>query len=79
MRTRVLAVTLAMFAALAVSACSAMTERALQEEQKNGAQFASWDHMGYTLFRATPEKTTKQDIEESRQQRWWGAPVKIGS
>jgi len=69
---------LAVFTLLAVSACSAMTERALEQEQKNGAHFATWEHMDYSLFRATPQKITKQDVAEAKQEKWWGDPVRIG-
>ena len=60
-----------------VSACAAHTEALLKEEQQNGAQFASWQHMGYSLFRATPQKTTKSDLAAAQKEKWWGEPVVV--
>jgi hypothetical protein len=62
---------------LGVSACSATTRELMPEEQQNGAWFASWQHMGYSLFRATPAKTTKNDIVAARKEKWWGEPVVV--
>ena len=65
--------------------CSAQTMQALKEEQENGAHFASWSHMGYSLRRGTPETTTKADIERSKKDqcapnqtcKWWGEVVML--
>ena len=70
---------------LALSACSARTMAALEEEQKNGAHFATWKHMGYSINRGTPESTTKGDIETSQKDKclpnqeckWWGEVVMV--
>ena len=70
---------------LTVSACSARTNAFLEEERQNGAHFASWSHMGYSLARGTPETTTKQDIERSQKDmclpnqtcKWWGEVVTV--
>lgn len=70
---------------LTFSACSARTQAALEETQKNGAHFATWRHMGYSLKRGTPETTTKRDIERSQGDRclpnqtckWWGEVVQV--
>ena len=70
---------------LALSACSARTMAALDEEQKNGAHFATWRHMGYSVNRGTPESTTKGDIETSQKDKclpnqeckWWGEVVMV--
>ena len=67
------------------SACSARTMQALQEEQQNGAHFATWQHMGYSINRGTPETTTKQDINVSQHDqclpnqvcKWWGEAVMV--
>ena len=67
------------------SACSARTMQALQEEQQNGAHFATWRHMGYSINRGTPESTTKGDIEASKKDKclpnldckWWGEVVMV--
>jgi hypothetical protein len=72
-------------AVLALSACSARTQLALEEEQKNGAHFATWSHMGYSVNRGTPESTTKQDVQLAQGDRclpnqickWWGEPVQV--
>jgi hypothetical protein len=68
-----------------LSACSARTQLAMEETQKNGAHFATWNHMGYSVKRGTPETTTKGDIEVAKADRclpsqtcaWWGEPVKV--
>ncbi len=71
---------------VAVSACSPKTQAALEDEQKNGAHFATWNHMGYSLKRGTPETTTKRDIERAGGEpcmgmnvkcKWWGEVVKV--
>jgi hypothetical protein len=70
---------------VSLSACSARTQFALEETQKNGAHFATWRHMGYSINRGTPETTTKRDIERSQGDRclpnqickWWGEVVKV--
>jgi hypothetical protein len=70
---------------LTFSACSARTMEAMQEEQKNGAHFATWRHMGYSINRGTPESTTKGDIETSQNDKclpnqtckWWGEVVMV--
>ncbi len=70
---------------LALSACSARTQAALEEERKNGAHFATWSHMGYSVNRGTPETTTKRDIETSQKDmclpsqpcKWWGEVVLV--
>ena len=70
---------------LTFSACSARTQAALEETQKNGAHFATWRHMGYSVNRGTPETTTKRDIERSQGDRclpnqtckWWGEVVMV--
>jgi hypothetical protein len=71
---------------VSLSACSARTQLALEETQKNGAHFATWRHMGYSVNRGTPETTTKRDVERSQGDRclpnqtckWWGEVVKVG-
>ena len=70
---------------LTMSACSARTMAALDEEQRNGAHFATWRHMGYSINRGTPESTTKGDIDASQKDKclpnqeckWWGEPVMV--
>ena len=67
------------------AACSVRTQNALEEERKNGAHFATWSHMGYSLNRGTPEATTRRDVELSKADRclpsttcaWWGEPVRV--
>lgn len=77
MQKRLWMVLLAGALLLGVSACSATTRELMSEEQQNGAWFASWQHMGYSLFRATPAKTTKNDIVAARKEKWWGEPVVV--
>ena len=72
MRNRVMMVIATAAILFAVSACAD-----LRAEQENGAQFASWQHMGYSLFRATPKKTTKDDLVVAQQEKWWGEPVMV--
>ena len=70
---------------LTSSACSDRTMAALEEEQKNGAHFATWRHMDYSINRGTPETTTKGDIERSQGDqclpnqtcKWWGEVVRV--
>ncbi len=70
---------------LALIACSARTELALKETRENGAHFASWSHMGYSINRGTPQTTTKQDIALSQSDpclpsqrcKWWGEVVRV--
>ncbi len=72
-----------LFASL--TACSARTQLALEETKKNGAHFATWNHMGYSVNRGTPETTTKSDIELSQKDtctpsvpcKWFGEPVMV--
>jgi hypothetical protein len=81
LRMAVLAVGLFAF----LSACSARTQLAMEETKKNGAHFATWNHMGYSVNRGTPETTTKGDVEIAKADRclpsqtcaWWGEPVKV--
>ena len=85
MRKALVLVVVAGTAVLALAACSARTQLALEEEQKNGAHFATWSHMGYSLYRGTPGSTTKQDIQLAQGDRclpnqickWWGEPVQV--
>ena len=85
MRKALALVVVAGTAVLALAACSARTQLALEEEQKNGAHFATWSHMGYSLYRGTPGSTTKQDIQLAQGDRclpnqickWWGEPVQV--
>jgi hypothetical protein len=68
-----------------LSACSARTQLAMEETKKNGAHFATWNHMGYSVNRGTPETTTKSDIELSQKDtctpsvpcKWFGEPVMV--
>ncbi len=70
---------------LTMSACSARTKAFLEEERQNGAHFATWSHLGYSLFRDTPEATTKQDVELSQKDvclpnqtcKWWGEAIAV--
>ncbi len=82
MKTR--AIILVLLAVL-LAACSAEMRAALQETQENGAHFASWSHMGYSLTRATPQATTKEDIQRASSDqclpnqtcKWWGEVVRV--
>jgi hypothetical protein len=68
-----------------LSACSARTQLAMEETKKNGAHFATWNHMGYSVARGTAESTTKRDVEISKADQclpsqtcsWWGEPVMV--
>ena len=70
---------------LVMGACSARTQLAMEETKKNGAHFATWNHMGYSVTRGTPESTTKGDVEVSKSDQclpnqkcsWWGEPVMV--
>ena len=68
-----------------VVGCTPSFQLALQEEQKNGAHFATWSHMAYSLNRGTAETTTAQDLKLAQADRclpsqtcpWWGEAVKV--
>ena len=85
MRGRLQVMLLAIAVVAFLSACSARTQLSMEEERQNGAHFATWRHMGYSLKRATPEMTTKRDIELAQGDRclpnqickWWGEPVMV--
>jgi len=85
MRGRLQVMLLAVAVVAFLSACSARTQLAMEETQKNGAHFATWRHMGYSVKRGTPETTTKRDIEVAQADRclpnqtckWWGEPVQV--
>lgn len=70
---------------VSLSACSARTQAALEETRINGAHFATWRHMGYSLNRGTAETTTKGDIDASQKDtclpsqpcKWWGEVVQV--
>ncbi len=72
MRSRSLVVLMLSAMVLALSACAA-----LEETKKNGAHFASWQHMGYSLSRGTPQSTTKKDVANAQDQKWWGEVVRV--
>ena len=85
MRKAMSVIVLAAATVVALSACSARTMADLQEEQQNGAHFATWRHMGYSIARGTPETTTKGDVERSQADqclpnqtcKWWGEVVMV--
>jgi len=74
MRRQVRMAALAAGVLFSASACASW-QADLQAEQKNGAHFASWEHMGYSLFRATPKTTTRQDVAAAQRESWWGDAV----
>ena len=77
----------ALFLGLVVlgAGCAPRTQLAMDETQKNGAHFATWTHMGYSVNRGTPESTTKRDVDVSKADRclpsqtcaWWGEQVRV--
>ncbi|MGE5849100.1 MAG: hypothetical protein ACM362_03095 [Candidatus Methylomirabilota bacterium] len=70
---------------VSLSACSARDQLALEETRINGAHFATWRHMGYSINRGTAESTTKADVEASQNDqclpnqkcKWWGEVVQV--
>ncbi len=72
MRKRAILAAMAAVLFLSLSACAA-----LEETRQQGAHFASWEHMGYSLMRGTPQATTKKDVAEAQQQKWWGEVVRV--
>lgn len=62
---------------LSLSACSARTQFFPEETRKNGAHFATWQHVGYSAWRATPKETTKADIAAAQKEKWWGEVVLV--
>lgn len=77
MQRRLWLAALAAAVLFSVSACAASTQALLEQERKNGAQFASWQHMGYSLFRGTPQTTTKNDLLAAQQEKWWGEIIRV--
>ncbi|MFB3818845.1 MAG: hypothetical protein ACE147_14370 [Candidatus Methylomirabilales bacterium] len=72
MRTRTMWALVVAGMLLSLSACAA-----LEETRKQGAHFATWQHMGYSLWRGTPKETTRQDIASAQQEKWWGEVVRV--
>lgn len=64
-------------AVLSLSACAPRMQFFLKETRKNGAHFSTWHHMGYSVWRATPQETTKGDIQASQREKWWGEAVLV--
>lgn len=85
MRRPLMVAGLAAVIVMAGSACSTRGEYFEQVTRENGAHFATWNHMGYSLFRATPKDTTKQDILLSQTDKcvpskdcpWFGEVVRV--
>ena len=85
MRRVLLFLVLAAATVMAVSACSARGQFFERVTRENGAHFATWNHMGYSLWRATPKDTTKQDVAlsttdkctPSRDCPWFGEVVRV--
>jgi hypothetical protein len=83
--SRIFSVAAAGAVTVLLSACSAQTMASLEEMQKNGAHFASWNHMAYSLQRGTPATTTREDILASKSDpclpnqtcAWWGEVVRV--
>jgi hypothetical protein len=76
MRRRAWVAMLGLGIMLSLSACAGWGHY-LEMERKGGAHFVDWQHMGYSLFRATPKETTKSDIVASKEEHWWGDPVLV--
>jgi hypothetical protein len=76
MRSRLWVGLLAVGVMLSLSACGSWS-RYLAEERQNGAHFATWQHMGYSLYRATPQDTTKSDIQAAQAEKWWGDVIRV--
>jgi len=70
-------VMLAALLVLAGSACSARGQYFERVTRENGAHFATWHHMGYSLARATPQATTTQDVARSGKETWFGEIVRV--
>ena len=77
MRKRLWVCPIVVGALLSLSACSARTQFFLEETRKNGAHFATWQHVGYSVWRATPKETTKADIAAAQREKWWGEVVLV--
>ncbi len=75
MRSRLWVGLLVVGVMLSLSACG--WGRYLDMERQGGAHFATWQHMGYSLFRATPQETTKSDIQSAQAEKWWGDAIRV--
>jgi len=72
MRSRITAVTLAVAAMFLTWACSAADRQVWLE---HNTHFASGEHAGFSLVNnkdGSNPRVTRQDIENSRNQNWWG-------
>ena len=76
MRRRAWVALFAIGVMVSLSGCGSWS-RYLAEERQNGAHFATWQHMGYSLYRATPKETTKMDVASAQKEKWWGDPILV--
>ena len=77
MRKILMMVVLAAVVVTMGSACSTRGQYFEQVTRENGAHFATWHHMGYSINRATPQNTTKQDVAWSGDEKWFGEVVRV--
>jgi hypothetical protein len=45
--------------------------------RENGAHFATWNHLDYSVRRATPEETRREDILAAGTEKWFGRGVQV--
>jgi hypothetical protein len=77
MRRLLMMVVLAAVFVIVGSACSARGQYFEQVTRENGAHFATWHHMGYSVNRATPGDTTNQDVARAGEEKWFGEVVRV--
>ncbi len=85
MRKRLAMVVLLAATGMAVSACSARGQFFERVTRENGAHFATWNHMGYSVWRASPKDTSRQDVAMAQSDKctpsmncpWFGEVVRV--
>lgn len=77
MRRLLMMVLLAAVVVILGSACSTRGQYFERVTRENGAHFATWHHMGYSINRATPRDTTRKDVAWSGEEKWFGEVVRV--
>ena len=45
--------------------------------RENGTHFATWNHLGYSVSRATPQDTKEKDLAMAADEKWFGKIVRV--
>jgi hypothetical protein len=60
-----------------LSGCAGDAQFYERVTRENRAHFATWNHLDYSLRRATPEKTEREDILAAGAEKWFGRGVQV--